>query len=135
MFKYDRVLVSAMFAGSPVNPVYKTIPAMFPLERITVRRSVVLLLVLGSLFLLDIATTQVILLMGGVELNPLMEGIVANPVVHLLLKAGILLVIFIVSLIAEQRVRGSGSFFYCVLITLYFFVVLNNLFVLLPRIL
>jgi len=105
-----------------------------PLEDGTFRRIVELLLILGTLFLLDIVTTQIILRMGGVELNPLMAGIVANPVLHLGIKAAILLLIFPVSLIAEQRVKGSSAVFYCVLITLYIFVVVNNAFVILPRI-
>ena len=123
-----------MFAGRPGHTVIGIFPVNHPLDPDTVRRSVELLAILGTLFLLDISTTQIILRMGGVELNPLMAGIVANPVLHLGIKAAILLVIFTVSLIAEQRVKGSSAVFYCVLITLYIFVVLNNLFVILPQI-
>ena len=123
-----------MFAGSTGHSLPGTVPVNHPLDHETVRRSVELLAILGTLFLLDISTTQIILRLGGVELNPLMAGIVANPVLHLGIKAAILLVIFTVSLIAEQRVKGSGAVFYCVLITLYIFVVINNLFVILPQI-
>jgi|GEM_PF-875723 len=105
-----------------------------PLDDETFRRIVHLLLILGMLFLLDIVTTQVILRMGGVELNPLMAGIVANPLLHLGVKSAIILVIFPVSLIAEQQVKGSSSFVYCILIPLYIFIVVNNLFVILPQI-
>ena len=116
----------------------QNVPCAFPGYRLidheTIRRSVELLLILSTLFLLDVVTTQIILRMGGVELNPLMAGIVANPVLHLGIKAAILLVIIPVSLIAEQRVRGSGAIFYCILILLYIVVVFNNLSFILPRI-
>jgi hypothetical protein len=58
---------------------------------------------------------------------------VANPALHLGIKAAILLVIFSVSLIAEQRVEGSGFIFYGVLIMLYIIVVLHNLLFFIPR--
>nr|WP_320160200.1 DUF5658 family protein [uncultured Methanoregula sp.] len=122
-----------MFAGRPGHDIHSPFPAYRPLDHGMIRRSVELLLVLGILFLLDIATTQIILRMGGVELNPLMTGIVANPALHLVLKAAILLVIFLVSLVAEQRVKGSGFVFYCILIVFYSAVVINNLFVILPQ--
>jgi hypothetical protein len=99
------------------------------------RRFFELVLILGSLFLLDIVTTEVILVLGGVELNPLMITVVAHPVLHLALKAAILLAIFSISLVAEKRVRGSGVFFYCTLITMYIFVVVNNMFVIIPQVL
>jgi Domain of unknown function (DUF5658) len=130
----NQVQVSGMFSGR----AGLIIPGIFPeyrsLDPETARRIIELLLVLGSLFLLDIMTTQIILRMGGTELNPFMVGIVTNPVLHLVVKSAILLLIFPVSLIAEQRVKGSGAFFYCVLIVLYLVVVLNNLLFILPRI-
>ena len=100
----------------------------------TLRRIREPLLILGTLFLLDIVTTQIILRMGGLELNPFMVGIVANPALHLIIKAALLLLIFLVSLIAEERVKGSGAVFYCVLITGYTFIIINNAFVILPHI-
>ncbi len=123
-----------MFAGRPGQNVPYGYPVHRPIEYETLRRIVELLLILGTLFLLDIITTQITLRMGGVELNPFMAGIVANPVLHMGIKAAILLVIFPVSLIAERRVRGSGAVFYCVLILLYILVVANNLSFILPRI-
>ncbi|MFA7694989.1 MAG: DUF5658 family protein, partial [Methanoregula sp.] len=65
-------------------------------------------IVLAVLFMIDILSTQVILGMGGVELNPVMVGIVTTPLLHVLLKSGILMVVIPVALIAEARVRGSG---------------------------
>lgn len=89
---------------------------------------------LGMLFLLDITMTEIILRLGGLELNPAMAGIVANPLLHLAVKAGTLLLIIIVALIAETRVRGLAIGFYCVIIALYLFVTVNNAIVLIPRI-
>lgn len=92
-------------------------------------------LILAALFLLDILTTQVILWLGGIELNPLMAGVVTSPAIHIAIKSAILLLIIVVSLIAEKEVRGSSVIFYCVLITLYIFVFVNNVFVMLPQLL
>jgi hypothetical protein len=123
-----------MFAGRPGQTVQCTLPEYHSSRDETSRRIVAFLLILGILFLLDIATTQIILHMGGIELNPFMAGIVANPALHLCIKAAILLVIFPVSLIAEKRVKGSGALFYGVLITLYIVVLINNLAVIVPQI-
>jgi len=121
-----------MSAGIPGQNIQCAFPEYHPLNDEALRRIVEFLLILGTLFLLDIVTTQVILRMGGVELNPLMAGFVVHPVLHLGIKTAILLLIFSVSLVAEQRVKGSSAGFYCVLITLYIVVVVNNLFVILP---
>jgi hypothetical protein len=59
-------------------------------------------------------------------------GIVANPALHLCIKAAIILISFPVSLIAEQCVKGSGAVVYCILIPLYIVVFVNNMFVILP---
>jgi len=91
--------------------------------------------ILAGLFLLDILTTHIILLMGGVELNPFMAAVVSDPILHMAIKGAILLMIVPVSIVAERQVRDSGVFFYCLLITMYIFVVVNNIFVLLPKIL
>lgn len=123
-----------MFAGRPGHPFRCIFPKFRPLDEETSRHIADLQLILGMLFLLDIVTTQIILRMGGIELNPLMAGIVANPPLHLGIKAILLLLIYSVSLLAEQRVQGSSAVFYCVLITLYVFVVINNMFVILPQI-
>jgi len=90
--------------------------------------------ILAFLFLLDILTTQVILRMGGVELNPLMAGVVITPILHVLLKCGILAMVIPVALTAEGRVRGSGRVLYTILIVMYTVVILNNAIILLPQI-
>jgi hypothetical protein len=105
-----------------------------PVDEATNRQFTVFSLTLAALFLLDIVTTQLILWLGGIELNPAMAGIVASPFLHLAIKAGTLLLIILVSLIAETRVPRSGIVFYCVLIALYLFVIVNNSFVLIPHI-
>jgi len=128
------VVVSAMPAGKTRVNVQHAFLDLPPLDDETSRRMVNLVLILGMLFLFDIITTHIILRMGGVELNPLMAGIVANPAMHLGIKAAILLVVFPVSVIAEQQVKGSSAFVYCTLIPLYIFIVVNNLFVILPQI-
>lgn len=121
-----------MPAGSALHPVpWMTGGYLLPDER-TIRRILLLMAPLAILFLLDIVTTQVILWMGGIELNPFMAGIVAILPLHLAVKALLLLLILGVSLVAEQRVQGSGTIFCAVLIALYGSVVLNNLLVLLP---
>lgn len=91
--------------------------------------------VLASLFVLDITTTQAILVSGGVELNPLMTGVVAYPLIHTILKFGILGLVVPVALTAESRVRGSGIALYAILIVMYALVTLNNITVLVPHIL
>jgi hypothetical protein len=90
--------------------------------------------VLAILFMIDILSTQIILSMGGVELNPVMAGIVATPLLHLLLKCGILLMVIPVALTAEARVKGSGVALYVALIVIYTAVIINNAAVLLPHI-
>ena len=122
-----------MYAGIPGHTALHGYTEYGPLSHQTVYRMVASLLILGTLFALDILSTQIILHMGGVELNPLMLGIVTHPALHIAIKTAILLVIFPVSLIAEQRVRGSSAIFYYVLISLYVFVIANNLLVILPK--
>ncbi|AGB01909.1 hypothetical protein Metfor_0852 [Methanoregula formicica SMSP] len=118
-----------------VPGLHYPVPVCQALEEDAARRILELVLILASLFLLDIVTTEIILLMGGIELNPFMVAVVAHPVIHLALKGAILAVIVIVALVAEMRVQGSGVFFYCLLITMYIFVVVNNVFVILPQVL
>jgi hypothetical protein len=123
-----------MFAGWPGHRTSGEFQEYPPLDPGTVHRNAELLFILGTLFLSDIVTTQVILRMGGVELNPFMTGVVSDPALHLSLKTMILLLIFFVSLIAEQRMKGSSVFFYGIIILFYSAILLNNLLYILPRI-
>jgi len=110
-----------------------TLPGPYPVDTVRSRQIVEFTLILGSLFLLDIGTTQIILWMGGVELNPLMTGIVTIPTLHLALKSAILLAAALVAVLGERYVRGSSVYLYCILIPLYIFIVVNNFFVILPQ--
>jgi hypothetical protein len=91
-------------------------------------------LILAALFILDIVTTHLILWLGGMELNPVMAGIVTSPLAHACIKAATLLLIVLVSLIAEANVRGSTIGFYAAIIALYLLVLVNNTLVLVPRV-
>ena len=68
-----------MFAGRTGQNVPCAFPAYRLIDHEMIRRSVELLLILSTLFLLDIVTTQIILQMGGVELNPFMSGNCGKP--------------------------------------------------------
>ncbi|MCK9579006.1 MAG: DUF5658 family protein [Methanoregula sp.] len=116
---------SGILAGNPVCR---------PANEVIDRRITEFSLILAALFLLDIITTELILRLGGIELNPLMAGVVTSPLVHLAIKAGTLLLIIIVSHFAESKVKGSAIAFYCVIITHYVFVIVNNMFVLIPHV-
>lgn len=105
-----------------------------PADPVTDRRITDFSLILAALLFLDILTTDIILRFGGIEQNPAMVGIVASPFVHIAIKAGTLLLIIIVSLIAERNIKGSAIPFYCVIITMYLVVFVHNTFVLVPRI-
>lgn len=105
-----------------------------PVDETTHRQITEYSLILAALFLLDILTTQLILWLGGIELNPAMNGMVENPLIHFAIKAVTLSLIIFVSLVAETRIRGSSIAFYGILITLYLFVIINNAFVLIPHI-
>lgn len=109
------------------------LPALAYPDTARTRQILIFTLMLAGLFLLDIGTTQFILLLGGMELNPLMTGVVTIPALHLAVKSTILLAVVLVAVQAERYVRGSSAYFYTVLITLYIFIVVNNLFVILPR--
>ncbi|MCK9630623.1 MAG: DUF5658 family protein [Methanoregula sp.] len=109
-------------------------PGQYKIDTVRVRQIVIFTLILGSLFLLDIGTTQIILRMGGVELNPLMTGIVTNPALHLAIKSVVLLAAALVAALAERHVQGSSAYLYSILIPVYIIVSVNNLFVILPMI-
>ena len=122
-----------MFRGRPGQNVQCGFLDYRPIDGKTLSRIGECLLILGTLFLLDIMTTRIIIRNGGVELNPVMAGIASNTALHVVIKATILLLVFPVSLIAEQRVKGSSIFLYFVLITIYIFVVINNILIIFPR--
>ncbi|MDO9540216.1 MAG: DUF5658 family protein [Methanocalculus sp.] len=87
----------------------------------------VLILALASLFLLDVITTELILILGGVELNPVMAGIVASPILHLALKAAVFLFVITTTGYAERRVPASGVVALAAVVLWYGVVIGNNL--------
>lgn len=116
-----------MPAGRPVTTVSSESSGHRPWDRRTVGRLRKFLLVLCTLFLLNVVTTELILRRGGIERNPLLTGITSNPYLHLLIKAAIILLVYPVSVIAERRVNGSGTLLYYLLCGLYFFIVVHNI--------
>nr|WP_321351205.1 DUF5658 family protein [uncultured Methanoregula sp.] len=83
--------------------------------------------ILGSLFILDILSTEIILRFGGVEQNPVMIGIVQWPLLHLAVKIALLVLVFFMVLVAEGHLKGSGKIFFILLIGMYLFVICNNI--------
>ncbi len=63
-----------------------------------------------------------------------MAGVVTIPLLHIILKIGIILLVVPVALIAEARIKGSATALYAALIIMYAIVVLNNTSILLPHI-
>jgi hypothetical protein len=124
-----------MLPAGTVRPVLSAPPGAYRLDDGRSRRIMTFTLVLAGLLLLDILTTQLILRMGGAELNPLMTGIVTMPALHIAIKSALLLLALYVSLTAEVRVRGSGTVLYGMLIALYLVIVCNNIGVILPHVL
>ncbi|HIH27808.1 MAG TPA: hypothetical protein HA256_07575 [Methanoregulaceae archaeon] len=82
------------------------------------------------LFSIDIITTDLILSLGGMELNRLMAGVVAYPVAHLALKGVVLIYIVGVCTWAEQRIARSGVTAMAVIVAFYVVVALHNMSVL-----
>jgi hypothetical protein len=85
------------------------------------------ILIITVLFGLDIATTSLVLSLGGAELNTLMAGVVVNPGHHLLVKGVALFLLIQMTQVAESRIRGSGFYLISAVIGLYAFVLANNI--------
>jgi len=84
-------------------------------------------LVLAILFLLDCITTELVLIGGGMELNPVMVGIVASPALHLAVKGAVFLFILGATGYAGRQVQSSGVVALSAIIIWYGMVVGNNL--------
>lgn len=78
------------------------------------------------LFLLDIATTTVILSLGGHEINMVMAPFVGNYYLHLFLKGFVLVLAGTVGMWAEEKIPGSGLTMLLVIIGWYSIVILHN---------
>jgi len=83
--------------------------------------------ILGSLFILDILSTEIILRFGGMEQNPAMTGIVQWPFLHVAVKIALLVLVIFMARAAEGHVKGSGKIFFIFLIGMYILVIGNNL--------
>lgn len=88
------------------------------------------IILLAVLFGLDIATTNMILLLGGYEKNMFMVLITSYPLFHLAIKGLVLFLIIFVVQFSECKIKGSGQFGIFVIIALYSFVIYNNVSVL-----
>jgi len=84
------------------------------------------ILLLYILFSLDVATTTMILSLGGYEVNMVMAPFVENSFFHLLLKGLVLVMVGSTAQWAEGRIPGSGLMMLLVIIGWYSLVVLNN---------
>ena len=84
------------------------------------------IVLLAVLFGLDVATTNIILLLGGYEQNAVMALIIHYPVIHLAIKGTVLGVITIIVQYCDFRFKGSGIYVLIPVILLYSFVIYNN---------
>jgi hypothetical protein len=78
------------------------------------------------LFVLDIVTTDMILSLGGFEVNHVMVPVVDNVFFHLLIKGFVLIFIVSVAQWSELKLKGSGLIMMLVITGWYSFVVMNN---------
>ena len=84
------------------------------------------IVLLAVLFGLDVATTNIIVLLGGYEENAIMALVIHYPVIHLAIKGAVLGVITVVVQYCDSRFRGSGMYILIPVILLYAFVIYNN---------
>lgn len=84
------------------------------------------ILLIYVLFSLDIATTTMILSLGGFEVNHVMVPVVDNVLLHLMLKGLVLIFVATVAQWSELKIRGSGLIMLLLITGWYSFVVMNN---------
>ncbi|MDD2473512.1 MAG: DUF5658 family protein [Methanoculleus sp.] len=92
-----------------------------------------LFVILAVLLLLDVVTTTGILLLGGMELNPLMAGIVPSVPLHIGVKALFFAGMFLWVKWWDVRVCHAGVTALAVLCTWFTFVVVHNVGSLIPH--
>ncbi len=101
---------------------------IFPYDR--TYRSVLIMeiFLLGALFVLDVCTTEYILINGGQELNEIMAGIVTtSSILHLFVKGCVLAMIVATIFYANRIIRHSGTAALVILIGWYISVTCHNL--------
>jgi len=81
----------------------------------------------SMLLLLDVVTTTRILLIGGVELNPLMAGVVSSVPLHIGVKALFFAAMVLWARWWDVRIRHGGVTVLTVLCTWFTFVVVHNI--------
>jgi hypothetical protein len=86
---------------------------------------------LFALCFLDVLTTTLILSHGGFEMNPVMVPVVTMPLLHILLKWGVVAFIAGVAAVADRMIPRAGILMLGVIILWYTFVVTHNIMVLL----
>lgn len=87
-------------------------------------------ILLAVLFGLDIATTDMIVLLGGYEQNILMALVIQYPVVHVIVKGLAIVAITLIAQFSECKIKRSGISALLIIICYYSFVIINNLAVL-----
>lgn len=92
-----------------------------------------LFVLLAMLLLLDVVTTTGILLLGGMELNPLMASIVPSVPLHIGVKALFFAGMFLWVKWWDVRVRHAGVMALTTLCTWFVFVVVHNVGSLVPH--
>ncbi len=93
-------------------------------------RSVIImeLFFLAALFVLDVCTTEFILVNGGQEMNAVMVGIVnSSSALHLMVKGAMLAMVIATVYYANRVIKHSGTFALVILIGWYISVIFHNL--------
>jgi len=86
-------------------------------------------ILLAVLFGLDIATTNMILLLGGYEQNVIMALVINHPVIHIMIKGAAIVLITLIVQYSECKIKGSGLVALLIVILLYSYVIFNNVMV------
>lgn len=84
------------------------------------------ILLIYVLFSLDIASTSMILSLGGYEVNTVMVPVAGRYFFHLLVKGFVLVLVGSTALWSEGKIPGSGLMMLLVIIGWYSLVIVNN---------
>ena len=83
---------------------------------------------LAALFILDVCTTEFILMNGGQEMNAVMVGVATtSSALHLLVKGFVLAMIITTIYYANRVIKHAGTMALVILIGWYIAVVCHNL--------
>lgn len=100
-------------------------PKIFPDLRLD-RLTWICLFTLAFLVGLDVATTEYVLLSGGVELNPFMMRFVELPLLHLAIKMGYMILAIAIAAAGQLQHRSGGAVLSAGCVAVYGVVILNN---------